>query len=151
MLVVAATISLALGAPAAAQSNAVTVSVPLNLTRLLPDLSKVAVECFIRSGGAASPFGPNNVTGRTELNVTGGQIVTTVTVPIPVGTANPPVGMRVLFNCSLFGFSVNQQAWGPLIPATKATVNSNAAFKLWLDPELPGSAFTINVDDEFFW
>lgn len=149
----ASAISLALSATAAAQSNDVTFTIPLNLTRLLPDLSKVAVECTIQGGGATSPlfvFGRDGVTGRTEINVTGGQVVATAAVLIPVGTANPPVGTNVPYSCTLSGFSAAQNVWGPLV-AQSNSPSQNPAFRIWPNPapEFPSQAFIIG--GEFFW
>lgn len=147
ILLVASAVSLALSATAAAQSNDFTINVPLNLTRLLPDLSKVAVDCAIPGGGT---FGHDGIAGRTELNVTGGKLVTTATVLMAMGSVNPPIGMTVSYTCSLSGFSVAQNAWAPLV-AQSNSPSQNPAFRIWLNPApaLPSQAFI--VAGSFFW
>ncbi len=151
MFAVALAISLALSSTVGAQSNDVTISIPLNLTRLLPDLSKVAVECTMRGGAAPHPFGRDGITGRTELNVTGGQVVTTATVLMPIGNASPAVGMSVPFSCTLSGFSAAQQTWGPFIASAMNRPNENPALKLWLNPATPNGNVPFTVGGEFFW
>ena len=150
MLLMASVISLALSATAAAQSNDVTISVPLDFTRLLPDLSKVAVECTIPGGDASSPFGRDGVTGRTELNVTGGQLVTTATVVLALGNVNPPVGTIVRYTCTLSGFSTAQNAWGALF-AQSNSATQNPAFRIWLNPAPPFPSQAFIVTGNFFW
>lgn len=98
----------------AAQSPAVEVTfqVPLNLTRLEPDITRVRVSCTIAS--RALNFlarDDNNRRGQVEIPVTGGEVRTTATVvvAIPAGVLQHPETEGADYECSIAGFSVGSR------------------------------------------
>jgi hypothetical protein len=103
-----------------AQSPAgeVTFEVPLQLTRLAPDITKVRVMCVITSSafetlvieGVAS----RAVMSQVEIPVTGGQVVTnaTVVVAIPAGALTNPEKASADYECSIMGYSIGR----PTVP-----------------------------------
>ncbi len=107
----------------------VTFEVPLNLTRLAPDITKVMVTCSITTDAfpmrkdrhgvwVKLPRGAN-----VELPVSAGQLVTTARVVIPVTvnsfmdplTAMPkdPTGKSADYQCDIMGFSTKVGVWQP--------------------------------------
>lgn len=75
--------------PAEAQVGDVTFTVPLNLTQMSPDITKVAVWCKIT--GPAITTRSGNIGAQVELVPQGGQIVTTATVVV----AWPPTDLTI--------------------------------------------------------
>ncbi|MDH4152375.1 MAG: hypothetical protein OEV01_01180 [Nitrospira sp.] len=98
----------------------VTFEVPLNLTRLTSDITKVRVECSITSD--AFPKQPETkvnqikiIGAQVELPVLAGQLVTTARVIVPI-TADDfvdpvtmirqdPTGKSAKYQCDLWGFT----------------------------------------------
>jgi hypothetical protein len=119
--------------PAAAEDSDITFQVPLNLTQLAADISKVAVTCVVidPSDYHNSPYG-NNTLGmdlggipvqggvwglnKLEVPVVGGEVHTTGTVVITVSDTQSwhpadHIGKGLLYYCSLKGFSSRLQSW----------------------------------------
>jgi hypothetical protein len=97
-----------------AQSSDVTFQVPVNLTRLSADLTKVAVYCEITS--AALPRVASLSVGRAqkqvELTPSGGQLVQTVSVVVPISSLDTSNGKTSAdYKCTLSGFSQSLQRW----------------------------------------
>jgi hypothetical protein len=98
-------------APANAQSTAadVTFAVPLNLTNLATDITKVRVQCslpFATQQSANAGFRQ----GEVEIPVTNRQVVTTaqVTVMIPVAAVSQTAaGQSMSYNCELALYSAS--------------------------------------------
>ena len=99
-------------------SGDVTFRLPLNLTQLSLDVAKVAVSCNIISD--AIPLSPGKAKGTTtmgtlskqvEIPVSGGQLVTTAIVVVPVGGLDNPVGKTANCDCSISGYSTSLQQW----------------------------------------
>jgi len=71
--------------PAEAQTSSpigdVTFTVPLNITQMSPDITKVAVWCKIT--GVAIHTRSGNISTQVELVPQAGQVVTTATVVVP--------------------------------------------------------------------
>lgn len=98
----------------------VTFEVPLNLTRLAPDITKVMVTCsitsdafpmrMVKSRAVKQPRG-----AQVELPVSAGQLVTTARVIVPITVDNfmdpvtmirqDPTGKSAEYQCDLTGFT----------------------------------------------
>ena len=105
------------GAVAVAQTPDVTFKAPVNVTRLPPDITKVQVDCMITS--SALPPDPRGATGHAggfqELPVSGGQVVTTATVVVPIPSLNTSANASAAsatYMCRLTGFSQPLNQWG---------------------------------------
>jgi len=106
--------------PAEAQVGDVTFTVPLNLTQMSPDITKVAVWCKIT--GPAIHTRSGNIQAQVELVPQAGQLVTTATVVVAwVNTdMTDPTGTQATYSCSLSGFSNSLQRWD-IFSETQAT------------------------------
>jgi hypothetical protein len=108
-------------ASSAAQTNPgdITFTVPVNITQLFPDVTKVRVTCAVRSEAITvgrivvkNVQQPGAVAKSVDLPVSGGQVVTTATVVVSVaGVLENPVGKVATYSCSVDGYSNSQQAW----------------------------------------
>ena len=113
--VIAGLLAVAGGAirPAEAQQRVgdVTFTVPLNITQMSPDITKVAVWCKIT--GPAITTRSGNIGAQVELVPQGGQVVTTATIviPWPLTDMTDPTGTQASYSCSLSGFSNSLQRW----------------------------------------
>jgi len=100
----------------------VTFEVPINLTRLSPYLSKVAVTCMfgprIDPNMGMTSQGTDVLSNRVELPVSAGQVVTTARVVIAVPTTPPyKPGQVLTYQCALSALSSEPMAgsgWQPL-------------------------------------
>ena len=95
----------------------VTFQVPLNLTRLSPYISMVAVTCKF---GRNITYDRETQTNRVELPVSAGQVVTTVSVVVatPTSTIFKP-GENLEYECALTALSSEPRAgsgWQPFDP-----------------------------------
>lgn len=109
----------------------VTITVPVNLTQLSPDLERVRFICGITSDAmAALPQNPMTVglqdllQPKDEVLVLGGQLVTTMKViaMIPIELLPEAAGKPAEYNCRFDGFSRSLQRWeqlheGSTVPA----------------------------------
>jgi hypothetical protein len=96
--------------PAEAQAvGDVTFTVPLNITQLSPDITKVYVWCRIT--GPAIHTRSGNIQAQVELVPQGGQVVTTATVVVAWVTTDmtDPTGTQASYSCSLSGWSNSLQ------------------------------------------
>jgi hypothetical protein len=99
----------------------VTFEVPVNLTRLSPYVSKVAVTCMfgttIDPNMGTTSSGKDVLSNRVELPVSAGQVVTTARVVIAVPTTPPYKPGQVLnYQCALTALSSDPNAgsgWQP--------------------------------------
>jgi hypothetical protein len=96
-------------ASAQSASADVTFAVPLNLTNLAGDITKVRVTCSMPYGNLSmGSTTPAMRRGEVELPVTGGQVVTTalVLVALPATAMRPDiVGTTQSYSCVLHGYS----------------------------------------------
>jgi len=100
----------------------VTFEVPVNLTRLSPYLSKVAVTCMfgprIDPNMGMTSQGTDVLSNRVELPVSAGQVVTTARVVIAIPTTPLYKPEQVLtYQCTLSALSSEPMAgsgWQPL-------------------------------------
>ena len=117
-VILSAAFMLGVTATGLAQSSDVTFQVPLNLTRLSADLTKVAVYCEITSD-ALPLVGVGTIRRalkQVELTPSGGQIVQTVSVVVPIpilDTSNGTNATKATYACTLSGFSQSLQRWSP--------------------------------------
>jgi hypothetical protein len=116
-----ATCLLGMAATATAGPYDVTFQVPLNLTGLSPDITKVQVDCTITS--AALPVTQaraveGSARGFTEPPASGGQVVSTVTVVVPITTLDTSGGKTTAhYSCRLTAFSQTLGSYGKFDPA----------------------------------
>lgn len=89
----------------------VTFAIPVNLTRLPPDLTRISLRCTIDSRELAS----KTLHGQAELPVVQGEVVTTAQVVVPVAAAElraSAAGTAAGYTCRLFGFHEHpNNAW----------------------------------------
>jgi hypothetical protein len=91
------------GHPAAQTSSAdVTFVVPLNITNLASDITKVRVTCIVRGTALDAQR-----VGELELAVSGRQVITTaqVVVLVPASAVTIAAGLQANYNCTLAGYS----------------------------------------------
>lgn len=109
----------------------VTFEVPINLTRLSPYLSKVAVTCMfgttIDPNLGTTSSGKDTLSNRVELPVSAGQVVTTARVVIAV-PATPQYKPRQVLNyqCALSALSSEPgvgSGWQPFDPKNGTSFN----------------------------
>jgi hypothetical protein len=94
------------------QSDDVTFEVPLNLTRLSPSISRVAVTCAVNAARVRT-----NPTGRVEIDVTAGEVMGTAPVVVALSAADFKEGDTVSYECTLTAFSADRLAgWQPFHP-----------------------------------
>jgi hypothetical protein len=103
--------------PAGAQSTSadVTFAVPLNLTNLATDITKVRVTCSFLGVGSSSPTPGLDRAGAVEIPVTGRQVITTAQVvvmvpPTAIG-AGISAGTGQRYTCALDAYSA-ALGWG---------------------------------------
>jgi hypothetical protein len=97
-----------------AQSSDVTFQVPVNLTRLSVDLTKVAVYCEITSDALPLMGTVHRAVKQVELTPSGGQLVQTVSVVVPIPILDTSNGKTAAtYRCTLSGFSQSLQRWSP--------------------------------------
>jgi len=118
---------------ASAASSDVTFQVPLNLTKLAADITKVAVTCAVFATAGRQQDGPivsnlpavlanANFPGtpwgvkKEEIPVTGGQVVTTKAVLVAINDTQTwhqadHYGETLAYVCYLEGFSARLQHW----------------------------------------
>ncbi|MGH8198513.1 MAG: hypothetical protein ACRETI_10110 [Steroidobacteraceae bacterium] len=106
----------------------VTFVVPVNLTNLAGDITKVRVKCSIHSANLAGP-GKGGWSGESsEITVSAGQVATTanVTVAIPANALDLSIPTRSAnYDCHLWGLSA-VQGWAEFYrqPGTTSTAGS---------------------------
>jgi hypothetical protein len=127
----------------------VTFEVPVNLTRLWGEITKVAVWCKISSEAL---IGTRNkqLQAQLELPVAAGQLVTTARVVVIVSSTaftdptmkitGSPIGQPATYQCSLSGFSMlpttNGGGWNVF-----SADSTNPAFRLTPTPAPIGGNF----------
>ena len=109
-------------------ATAVTFTMPVNLTQLSPDLERVRLICFIQPSDVlkypdmmaalfsnSASMTSDQFPWKDETWVVGGQVVTTMSVVIPIATEwlLNPSGKTATYNCGLLGFSKSLKQWGP--------------------------------------
>jgi len=122
-----------------AQSSDVTFQVPVNVTRLSSDITKVEVFCEITSSALPALAGQGSAgkaRSQVDLTPSAGQVVQTVAVVVPIPSLDTSGGKTsATYQCTFTGFSQSRQQWARFDAA--ATV---AAFRLSPTPaDLTGS------------
>jgi hypothetical protein len=83
-------------------------NVPVNLTRLSPDVGKVQVWCAIITGTSRIPKGV------AETPVVGGQVITTFSVHVPFYSGlTLQSGANYRYECMILGYSIKEETWFP--------------------------------------
>lgn len=127
----------------------VTFEVPINLTRLWGEITKVAVWCKISSDALLGTRN-KNVQAQLELPVASGQVVTTARVVVPIAPTafmdptyaitNSPNGQPATYQCILSGFSAlpstNSGGWNVF-----SAESTNPAFRLTPTPDAIQGSF----------
>ena len=107
--------SLAAPASSTAQSVSaeVTLQLPINLTQLGPDVEKVRVGCTINSVAITNgtSTGNHSISRLQDVPVSGGKVVTTVSLAFAFTELDNPVGKGATISCSASGWSTSQQTW----------------------------------------
>jgi hypothetical protein len=94
-----------------AQAQAqVTLNVPVNLTQLSPDITKIRVGCSIRS--EAITVAGSTVAVTQETAITGGQFVATVPILFNLTGLDSPTGKIAYVSCFVDGWNAVEQGWG---------------------------------------
>lgn len=124
-IVVATSVFMAtITSPGAAQTaTTVTFTMPVTLTQLSPDLSRVRMVCAILPN-VVLVYSPGedlavksfdvNVLPKDELPVTSGQLSATLRVVYPIDAGwlkRDPAGTTSQYECRLQGFSTSLQLW----------------------------------------
>ncbi len=104
---------LAMSGVAAAQSGDVTFRVPLNLTQLSPDISRVRVHCRLQEFASRAISDVSS-----EIGVSGGEVVTTLSLIFQPSNSgfSGRIGNRVDYSCWLVGFFEPQEEWDEFDP-----------------------------------
>ena len=143
------TILLSQAAQAQTVPGDVTFEVPLNLTRLWGEITKVAVWCKISSDALVGTRN-KQLQAQLELPVSAGQLTTTARVVVPVPSTaftdptmamtGSPTGKPASYVCKLSGFSA--------LPATNGggwnvftAESTNPAFRLTPTPSAISGSF----------
>lgn len=135
-IVTASLLATAATSVAQTTSGDVTFELPLNLTQMSSDITKVQVACSITSEAIPpnTPTPDGKLTGKlvnqVELPVTRGQLVTTARVVVATGDLNDPIGKSATYECSITGFSESLQRWSWFGPN-----EDSPAFRLTPMPE----------------
>lgn len=126
-VILAVVVMVATASDVIAQSSDVTFQVPVNVTKMSADITKVAVYCEITSD--ALPKLSGQTVGRAqkqvELTPSAGQIVQTVAVVVPIASVDTTASASADYKCTLSGFSQSLNRWSPF-----SATNTIAAFRL---------------------
>jgi hypothetical protein len=108
-------------------SSDVTFAVPLNLTQLPPGLRGIDVSCAI----ASEAFHPSGAELRAakEVSISGGQVVTTVQVVVPVNVPADSAGKTARYSCSMRGVDSSSG-----VPDFLAAGHVKPAFRVAITP-----------------
>src|ERR1043166_8476917 len=135
-LVFAITTTCLLAAPAMLTAQTVsaegTLKVPVTLTRIGPDVSKVQVKCGIiadaitvGSSDVLTDYSGNRYVEQVaETPVSGGQVSTTASLVFSFTGLDNPAGKTARVTCILLGWSTTEQKWNPFNPQA-----SNPSFR----------------------
>jgi hypothetical protein len=87
-----------------------TLEIPVNLTKLHPDVQQVQANCNLYSAGiVVGTISSNNPTrvGRDQVPVMGGQVVSTFRVlfELPAEVMKDPIGKTANYECHLNGYT----------------------------------------------
>ncbi|MGH8241847.1 MAG: hypothetical protein ACRETY_00695 [Steroidobacteraceae bacterium] len=102
-------------AEAQAAAADVTFDVPVNLTRLPSDITRIKLHCEVGSVAIDPGYGATQPRGRrwgeVEIPVQQGEIVTTAQVVVPISTAHldSPSGKQATYECRVAAFHQSPQ------------------------------------------
>jgi hypothetical protein len=89
----------------------ISFDVPVKLSNVMSDISKVAVWCRITSSAIIGPRGGAYLQAQVEVPVTAGQVDTTVRVDVVATNLDTPAGKSATYVCALSGYSTARQTW----------------------------------------
>ena len=92
----------------------VTFQVPLNLTELSADITRVRVTCMIEKDeqlGATRTYEQFAATNSQEFPVSAGQLIMTASVVVSVDATRVAAGETARYGCFLYGYSSPLQRW----------------------------------------
>ena len=125
-------------------ATSVTLTVPVKLTQLSPDLERVKLMCQVGGEGITIPssFGLGMaglemlLKPVDDVMVTSGQLVTTLKVMawIPVELFDNPIGKTAMYQCRFTGYSKSLKLWGDLHDAA-----TDAVFNIKPTPQVQGT------------
>jgi len=120
-------------------ATSVTLTVPVKLTQLSPDLERVRLQCMLGGDGLranATPMLDPLLKPVDEVMVTSGQLVTTMKVMIwiPVEIFDDPIGKTAGYQCRFTGYSKSLNLWGDLHDAA-----TDAVFNIKPTPQIQGT------------
>lgn len=135
----------------------VTFEVPLNLTRLAPEIRQIDITCHITGKGIPNPRAgargapsEGRFTGNVVLDVSQGRLVTTANVVVPVQTADYTTltGQTANYECMITAYSAG-------IRAVRGSSGSPAGWG-FLDANSTNPAFRFSstpqpITDSFIW
>lgn len=135
----------------------VTFEVPLNLTRLAPEIRQIDITCYITGEGIPNPRAgtrgaprEGRFTGQVVLDVTQGRLVTTANVVVPVQTADYSIltGKTANYECMITAYSAG-------IRSVRGTTGSPAGWG-FLDANSTNPAFRFSptpqrITGSFVW
>jgi hypothetical protein len=107
------------GAAQQADPADVTFDVPINLTRLPNEITKIKVACEVTSGAIEAGYPHHTLpqgrrTGELEIPVSQGQVVATAQVVVSISSTHldNPSGKQASYECRLLGFHAHpHNAW----------------------------------------
>ena len=103
-------LSAAAGVNSLSAQTLLTLEIPVNLTKLHPDVQQVQANCNLISAaivvGNISPNNPTRV-GRDQVPVMGGQVASTFRVlyELPADVMKDPIGKTAEYQCNLIGYT----------------------------------------------
>lgn len=119
-------------------SAEVTLTAPVDLSQLSPDITKVKVECVIQSDAITNGNQFKEVSQLVEHPVSGGAVKTTASVVFSLTNLDNPAGKTAKASCMLWGWSQPAQRWAQFHPAqtdkafqTNVTVASSNTTFVW--------------------
>lgn len=127
-------------APSVAQTTSaqVTLTVPVDLTNLGPDITKVRVGCSIGSNAITNGNANREIIQTQEIPASGGVVKTQASLVFNFTQLNNPVGQTANVVCSLMGWSQSQQKWDQFTGAhpdpsfrTNATISLITTAFVW--------------------
>jgi hypothetical protein len=103
-------LSAAAGVRPLSAQTVLTLEIPVNLTKLHPDVQQVQANCNLFSAGiVVGNISPNNPTrvGRDQIPVLGGQVASTFRVlyELPADVMKDPIGKTAEYQCHLLGYT----------------------------------------------
>lgn len=120
----------------------VTFRVPLNLTRISPDIATIVVACRLESAAIGDQNGQpivdrtSRLDRQQEFPVTGGQVITTATIVFSIPSLVDPSRYPAIYGCRLLGITKSGMSGG------FSATSTDLAFRLSPTPAVIEGTFT---------